>query len=78
MIDQESNQFLEKLAKSSTGRRLRVYLEKQEIYYADIRNLDQVSPEVRVEALKLLRACLLDKLIVLSGEVVPPDGKEWD
>lgn len=77
MNDPESKQFLDKFAKSSTGRRMITYLEKVEIHYADIRNLEQIEPGIRVEALKLLRECLLDKLIVLSGKVVPPNGDEW-
>ncbi len=77
MIDQESTEFIEKLAKSSTGRNLIKYLKKIEIYYADIRNLEQVKPEVRIEALKLFRECLLDKLLILSGEVDPPNNDEY-
>lgn len=75
--DEESLQFISKLAKSQTGRRLIEYLQKVEIYYADIRNLDQVSPDIRKDALKMFKECLLDKLLVLSGEVEPPNGDEF-
>lgn len=77
MNDPQSLEFIEKLAQSSTGRKLIQYLKKVEIHYADIRNLDQVAPEVRIDALKLFRECLLDKLLVLSGEVEPPNGDEY-
>lgn len=77
-IDQDSTEFIEKLAVSSTGRRLIKYLKKVELYYADIRNVGEVKPEVRIDALKMFRECLLEKLLVLSGEVEPPNGKEYE
>ena len=77
MNDNESLEFLEKLANSSVGRNLVKYLKKVEIHYADIRNLEQTKPEVRIDSLKMFRECLLDKLLVLSGEVEAPDGKEF-
>lgn len=77
MIDTESEQFIEKLAKSSTGRQLINYLKKVEIHFADIRNVPLEKIPIRKDALEMLRECLLDKLLVLSGEVVPPNGKEW-
>lgn len=77
MIDKNYDEWLEKLAKSSTGRRMIQYLKMAELHYADIRNLDQVAPEIRVEALKLLREILLDKLLILSGVVEAPDGNEF-
>lgn len=77
MNDAESLEFIGKLANSSTGKSLIVYLKKVEIYYADIRNLDQTKPEIRIDALKMFRASLLDKLLVLSGEVEPPNGDEF-
>lgn len=78
MNDPESLQFIEKLANSSTGKSLVEYLKKVEIHYADIRNLDQTKPEVRIDALKMFRASLLDKLLVLRGEVDPPNGNEFE
>lgn len=77
MNDDESLQFISKLAKSYTGRKLITYLKKVEIHYADIRNLEQTKPEVRIDALKMFRECLLEKLLVLSGEVEAPNGDEY-
>lgn len=70
-------QFIVNLAKSSTGRDLIKYLKGVEIYYADIRNLNGTPSEVRIDALKMFRESLLDKLLVLSGEVEPPDNDEF-
>lgn len=69
--------FLEKLAQSETGQILVRYLKQAEIHHADIRNLEGAKPEVRIDALKLLRSILLDKLLVLSGEIDPPDTDEY-
>lgn len=74
----EERLFLENLANSDTGTSLIKLLEKIEIYYADIRNLEQVAPEVRKDALKMFRELLLDKLLVLRGEIDPPSNDEWD
>lgn len=72
-----SDEFLEKLAKSSTGKDLVKYLKEVEIKYADIRNLGEVKAEVRIDALKIFRESLLDKLLVLSGEIDPPNNDEF-
>lgn len=74
-LDARKEDFIAKLAKSAVGRNLIDYLKEVEIYYADIRNLDQVKPEVRIDALKMFRESLLDKLIVLSGEIEPPSNE---
>lgn len=73
--DQE---FIKKLAKSGTGRELIKYLKNVEIEYADIRNLKGTPADVRIDALKIIREVLLDKLLVLGGQVEPPDGDEWN
>lgn len=73
----EQQAFIEVLAKSKTGRDLIKYLKEVEIYYADIRNVEQTKPEVRIDALKMFRESLLDKLLVLSGEVEAPNGSEY-
>jgi hypothetical protein len=70
--------FIEQLAKTTTGKDLINYLKEVEIYHADIRNLNGVSAEVRIDALKILRSALLDKLLVLSGEVDPPNNDEYN
>lgn len=80
----KEREFLEKLAKSSTGRQLVDYLQGMEIKYADMRSLKDV-PEtervkklaIRLDAIEMMREGLLDKLLVLSGEVEPPDGDEF-
>lgn len=72
-----NDQFLEKLAKSTIGRDLVQYLKDLEIKYADIRNLGDVKAEVRIDALKMMREGLLDKLLVLRGESEPPDNNEY-
>lgn len=69
--------FIESLAKSSIGKDLIEYLRDVETEFADVRNLGQVDPKIRIDALKMFRECLLDKLLVLSGEVAPPDGDEY-
>ena len=76
MNQEQADNFIEKLAKSSTGRELVKYLKFMEIKFADIRNLGQEKPEVRIDALKMFREGLLDKLLVLSGEVEPADNNE--
>lgn len=77
-LTQDERLFLENLANSDTGVSLIKLLEKIEVYYADIRNLEQVAPEVRKDALKMFRSLLLDKLLVLRGEIDPPGNDEWD
>jgi len=69
--------FLESLASTDTGRTLIEYLKQEEIKYADIRNLNQTPAEVRIDALKLLREMLLDRLMTLSGELDPPNTDEY-
>lgn len=73
-----NNQFLENLAKSTTGKDLIKYLKEVEIHYADIRNLNGISADVRIDALKIFRESLLDKLLVLSGEIDPPNNDEFE
>lgn len=73
-IDQE---FIEYVAKSETGSRMVRLLENVERYYADIRNLEGVDAKVRVDALKMIREALLDKLLVLSGKKELPDNDEF-
>jgi len=77
MNDEKSLEFIENLARSSTGKKLIEYLKKVEIYYADIRNIGQTKPEVRIDALKMFRESLLDKLLVLRGELTRPEGDEF-
>lgn len=77
MIPLDKDKFIENLAKSNTGKDLVRYLKDIEIYYADIRNLKEVKAEVRIDALKIFREALLDKLLVLSGEIDPPDNDEY-
>lgn len=69
--------FIENLANSSTGKDLIKYLKQVEIEYADIRNLNGVPAEVRIDALKIFRASLLDKLLVLAGEIDPPNNDDY-
>lgn len=69
--------FLETIAKTDVGKDLIKYLKEIEIYHADIRNLNGTPAEVRIDALKLLRSSLLDKLLVLSGEIDAPDNDDF-
>ena len=69
--------FLEKIAPTETGQELIRVLKEIEAYNADIRNLNGVSAEVRIDALKLLRSALLDKLLVFSGQLEKPDVDEY-
>lgn len=69
--------FIEKIAKTETGTDLVNYLKEVEIKYADIRNLNGVPAEVRIDALNIFREALLDKLLVLRGELEPPEGNEF-
>ena len=73
----EEKDFIEKLAKGTGGKRLIRLLKKIEFSYADIRNLNGTSAETRVDALKILREALLDKLVVLSGQQEPADNDEY-
>lgn len=70
--------FIENLAKSNTGTDLIKYLKEVEIHYADIRNLNGVPAEVRIDALKIFREALLDKLLVLSGEIDAPNNDDYN
>lgn len=76
-LSNKHQDFIEQLAKAQVGRDLIEYLKQIEIYYADIRNLGQVPAEVRIDALKMFRESLLDKLLVLSGQVEAPDNDEY-
>lgn len=69
--------FIENLAKSTTGKDLIKYLKEVEQHYADIRNLNGVPAEVRIDALKIFREALLDKLLVMSGEIDPPNNDDY-
>lgn len=69
--------FIENLAKSTTGQDLIKYLKEVEIHYADIRNLNGVPAEVRIDALKIFRETLLDKLLILAGELEPPNNDDY-
>lgn len=71
------SEFIKKLAKTDTGRELVRYLKEIEIQRADIRNLNGVSAEVRIDALKIWREDLLDKLLTYSGELQKPDNNEF-
>lgn len=70
--------FIENLAKSTTGTDLIKYLKEVENHYADIRNLNGVPAEVRIDALKIFRETLLDKLLLLRGEIDPPNNDEYN
>jgi hypothetical protein len=76
-LTQNDQTFLENLAKSEVGKDLIEFLKRVEVYYADIRNLKGIDANVRVDALKLFREALLDRLLVLSGEQEPPEGEEF-
>lgn len=69
--------FLERIANSEVGDDMVKYLKDVETKYADIRNLDGVPAEVRIDALKIFREALLDKLLVLRDEVEGPDHNEF-
>lgn len=73
-----TDNFLEKIAKTDVGKDLIKLLKEIETYHADIRNLNGVPPEVRIDALKILRSALLDKLLVFSGELEAPDENEYN
>ena len=70
-LEERDQQFLESLARSDVGKDLIALLKRIESYYADIRNLQGV------DALKLFRESLLDRLLVLSGEQEPPNGDDY-
>lgn len=70
------SEFIKNLAKTDVGRELVKYLKEIEIQRADIRNLNGVPAEVRIDALKIWREDLLDKLLAHSGELQKPDINE--
>lgn len=72
-----NSEIIEKIARTRTGKDLIKYLEQLEIHYADIRNLQGTPAEVRIDALKIIREALLDKLLVMSGELDPPNNNEY-
>lgn len=71
------NDFIERIANTDVGRELLEYLKEMEIYHADIRNLNGTSAEARIDALKILRTALIDKLKVFNGEIDPPEQNEF-
>lgn len=73
----QDKQFLASLAKSETGKELIRVLKNIETYYADIRNIGTTKPDVRIDALNMFREALLDKLLVMSGMVEPPNNDEY-
>lgn len=78
-VNQNTMKFLRSLARSTTGAELIRYLEDQEKYYSDIRNLkDGGTSDGRIEGLKIFREALLDKLISMrSDSTTPSDGEEY-
>lgn len=78
MNEEQAIRFIERLAKSQVGKDLVKYLKRTEIHYADIRNLNGTSAEARIDALKIFRESLLDKLLVMSGEVEPPNNDDYN
>lgn len=73
----EDQVFLEQLAQSDTGKGLIKLLKNFEIYHADIRNLDGIDPKVRIDALKMIREGLINKLLILSGQMEEIDNNEF-
>jgi hypothetical protein len=73
----QEQKFLESLSKSEVGKDIIKLLKKIETHYADIRNLSGVTAEVRIDALKVFRESLLDRMLVLSGEVEAPDADDF-
>lgn len=77
IFNRNDQEFMESIAKTETGSRWVRLLENIEAFYADIRNLKGVDPVVRVDALKMIREALLDKLLILSGKKDVPDNDEF-
>lgn len=78
IYNKEDQDFLEKLAPTRTGKQLLRVLENIETFYADIRNVGDVDPKVRIDALKFYREALIDKLKVLSqDELEKPTQDEY-
>lgn len=76
--DKSTISFLRSLARSTTGNELIRYLEEVERHYSDIRNLNGASSEARIEALKIFRESLLERLITLRSDgTSPPDSDEF-
>lgn len=71
------NDFIERIANTDVGRELNQYLKDLEVYYADIRNLKGTSAEARIDALRILREALIDKLALFNGEIDPPEQNEF-
>lgn len=76
IFNQEDQFFLEKLAPTRTGKQLLKVLENIETHYADIRNLGDVKPEVRIDALKFYREAVLDKLKTLQNGREPQENDD--
>lgn len=77
IYNQEDQVFLEQLAQSDTGKGLIKLLKNFETYHADIRNLDGIEPKVRIDALKMIRDELINKLLILSGQMEEIDNNEF-
>jgi hypothetical protein len=79
IFNKEDQEFLEKLAPTRTGKSLLKVLENIETFYADIRNVGDVKPEVRIDALKFYREALVDRLITMQNKKsVGEDNREWE
>lgn len=71
----EDQAFLEKLAPTRTGKQLLDVLHNTVTFYADVRNMGDSDPKVRIEALKFFQD-FIDKLTVLGQK--PKEKPEED
>lgn len=79
IFSQESQAFLESFAPTRTGKKLLKVLEEIETFHADIRNVGEIDPKVRIDALKLYRISLIDKLKLLGqDELQRPESNEFE
>lgn len=76
IYNQEDQEFLEKIAPTRTGKHLLRVLNNIETFYADVRNIG-VEPTIRIDALKILKDALIDKLKLLGREPNDPPKDEW-
>lgn len=78
IFNQEDQAFLQSFAPTRTCKKLIKVLENIETFHADIRNVGDVDPKVRIDALKLYRETLIDKLKILGqDELQRPEGDEY-
>lgn len=72
IFNEQDQNFLRRIAPTKTGRQLVDVLKNIVLFHADIRNVNDVPPEVRIDSLKFFQESLIDKLELFAKEDKEP------